>query len=195
MNVDEQRLERRRKVEDLTQQVIRAQIFFDLWWRLTGEPMEKHIEGMNLHPDFFRFARHGFLIAMVTQLMKPFDRRRDALSINSLLGSGHADRPSLAAAKVDIDRELKSRLPVVAKVKLLRDNCFAHRSMQSSYDEVFKAAAIRPSDIKDLIETALAVINRIRHEEGMDLADWASQPAASLDGLLGYLTMAAAQAD
>jgi hypothetical protein len=51
--------------------------------------------------------------------------------------------------------------PIADKVVLLRHNAFAHRSANTSYDDVFKIAAVKPDQLRDLTDVALEITNRL----------------------------------
>lgn len=175
-----------RQVRDLGNQIIRARIFYDFWWQLQGEPMDDHLAGMNLYPDFFRFSRHAYLYAMVVQTMIPFDQRRDSLSFKTIIKEINKDT-SLRQAANEVESIVSGSATLWRKMKVIRDECFAHRSRLSSYDAVWTRAAIRPMDIYCAQSTALEAINLIERALRLPLTALRLNPGKEATALLATL--------
>jgi hypothetical protein len=47
----------------------------------------------------------------------------------------------------------------VAKIKVLRHKLFAHRDHGMGYNDVFKAAQVRPDDVKAIFDESFAIVN------------------------------------
>ncbi|MGC5796579.1 hypothetical protein [Sphingomonas sp. NFX23] len=175
-----------RQIADLTHQVARARIFYDLWWQLQGEPRDQHIDGMNLYPDFFRFSQHAYLYAMIVQSMVPFDQRASVLSFKSVfkrLRKAGALSPELAKA----DARLNGSAHLWKGMKLVRDECFAHRSMMATYDDVWTRAKVRPRDIHDALAIAMEVVALLRTHVGLAAQEFHPAPGEEFAALLSAL--------
>jgi hypothetical protein len=57
--------------------------------------------------------------------------------------------------------------PVSARLKVLRDKVFAHRSASLSYDDVFAEAQITPNQLRDLTSDALRIANSLMTARGL----------------------------
>jgi hypothetical protein len=70
-------------------------------------------------------------------------------------------------AATEVDALLSQAGPLAAKVTILRNNVFAHRSASISYDDVYKEAAVRPDQLRDLTELALGIANKLLLARGL----------------------------
>ncbi len=175
-----------RQVKDLAHQIARGRIFYDLWWQLQGEPLENHIDGMNLYPDFFRFTRHAYLYAMIVQTMIPFDQRRDTLSFKTILKQFRKDTNQISIAE-KAEQKISGSALLWQKLKIVRDECFAHRSRLISYDAVWDRAAIRPMDIYYAQNTAIEAVNLLERALGIPTTEPHPTPGEEAVALLNFL--------
>src|SRR5262245_43430451 len=76
---------------------------------------------------------------------------------------GHLNGPD--ATKVDA--LLVSAKPVADKVITLRHKAFAHKDAHTSYNDVFKLAAVTPLQLRELTDVALKVVNRLLVARGL----------------------------
>jgi hypothetical protein len=180
-----------RQVKDLGNQIARARIFYDLWWQVQGEPIDQHLDGMNLYPDFFRFSRHAYLYAMIVQTMLPFDERRDTLSFKTIIKDLNKNDATKAAA-LAADRVVSNCEGIWRKLKVVRGECFAHRSRIATYDDVWKRAAIRPQDIHQAQSLAMDAVNILAGALGLGVIDHHLSPGEEAARLLKSLQAIAA---
>jgi hypothetical protein len=88
-----------------------------------------------------------------------FDKRKDTISLAPLIREMKALGHLKAHDAATVDALLVETKPIADKV--LRHNAFAHRSDDVSYDDVFKMAAVRPDQLRDLTDMALKIANRL----------------------------------
>ena len=149
------------KLDRLAQLILRARVFFDLWWIYKGAPTHlKHLPAMNRYSEFFRFDIHAQEIANTMYLCQIFENRRDTLNIKNVINEAKARKLStehIAAA----EKALQEALPIREKLAIIRHNLFAHRSLSLDYSEVFKKASITPNETRRLAELGLEAINSL----------------------------------
>ena len=71
------------------------------------------------------------------------------------------ERQHGASARLKNARTLVHQVQgIVASVTFLRNHLFAHRNASIRYEVAFKKAAVKPNDIRRLIDTSLKVANK-----------------------------------
>ena len=86
-----------------------------------------------------------------------------------------------------VDALLDEAAPIVAKVTLLRHRAFAHRSASTSYDDVFKLAAVKPDQLRDLTELALKIANRLLLARGLKDESFTTLPREAAEAMMKAL--------
>ena len=74
-----------------------------------------------------------------------------------------------------------------AKVRLLRNAVFAHRTRKKSYNVVFKSAAITPDQLQELVVTCIKIANELRVEAGLVAEAPNTLPVEYYERMLGQL--------
>src|SRR5579862_3469806 len=65
-----------RRLHVAAQHVVRARLFFDLWFYFEGRKTRREIiETMREYNEFFRFTPHAYLAAYIGHITAMFDRR------------------------------------------------------------------------------------------------------------------------
>jgi fructose-1-phosphate kinase PfkB-like protein len=82
---------------------------------------------------------------------------------------------------------LESTASTFAKVRILRNAVFAHRTNKKSYGDVFKRAAITPDQLQDLIVTCIKIANELRVGVGLEGQAPTSLPADRYERMLKQL--------
>lgn len=77
------------------------------------------------------------------------------------------------------------------KMKLVRDECFAHRSRLVTYDDVWQQAAIRPMDIYRAQAVAMEAANLLERTLGLPITKPHPTPGEEAVALLASLQAAA----
>lgn len=144
------------------QHVVRARLFLDLWFYFEEKTTRaKIINTMREYNEFFRFTPHAYFVAYVIHIAVMFDRTRNTISLTRLAKEMKAARLIQGQEAAELDALLAEAAPIAEKVNILRHSAFAHRSASISYDEVFKLAALRPDQLRDLTDVALKIANRL----------------------------------
>jgi hypothetical protein len=125
------------------------------------------IETMREYNEFFRFTPHAYFVSYVVHIAAMFDRAKDTISLTRLAREMKAARFIQGQEAAEVDALLDEAAPIAAKVIILRHGAFAHRSASISYDDVFKFAAVKPDQLRDLTEVALKITNRLLLARGL----------------------------
>jgi hypothetical protein len=146
-----------------------ARASYDIWWLYQGaDTRPLYIEGMQAYSEFFRYDQEAHFRAMIVGLCALFDGRRDTVTLKSLLREAKA-------AGHDVN-SLEDKLAVlevcIAKIKVLRNNLFAHRNHGVGYSDVYKSAKVCPDDVKAVLEGSLTIVNELALLTGAKQTDW-----------------------
>lgn len=148
------------RLDRIGQHIVRARLFLDLWFYFEEEDSRcKIINTMQEYSEFFRFTPHAYLVTYVIYMAGVFDKRKDTISLTSLIreikARGHFKEHNA------VDALMVEAKPIADKVAILRHNAIAHRSSHISYNDVFKLAAVTPYQLRDLTDLALKIANRL----------------------------------
>jgi AbiU2 len=155
------------RIERAAQLVLRARIYFDVWFYFEGRDTRAGImETMQEYSEFFRFAPHAHFVAFIVSIAALFDKRRDTITLPGLVREMGKANLLPAQTKSDVTALIAQAGPLVSKITILRHNAFAHRSATLSYDEAFKAAAVTAFQMRELTEIALKIANCLTQARG-----------------------------
>jgi hypothetical protein len=144
------------------QHVIRARIFYDLWIYFEGQETQSGIfEAMDRYSEFFRFTPHAFLATFIIYISGLLEKRRDTINLRRISQRMKSENLISTELANEIVVTLNETEPLTMKVRKLRNNAFAHRSAIHTYDEVFKIAAVKPDQLRELTEITLVMTNKL----------------------------------
>jgi hypothetical protein len=170
------------------QHVVRAGLFLDLWFYFEEKTTRaKIIETMRDYNEFFRFTPHAYFVAYVVHIAAMFDRRRDTISLPRLAKEMKAAGLIQRQEAAEVDALLDKAAPIAAKVTILRHCAFAHRRASISYDDVFKLAAVKPDQLRDLTVVALKIANRLLLARGLKDQCFTTLPREAAEAMMNVL--------
>jgi hypothetical protein len=170
------------------QHVVRSRLFLDLWFYFEGSDTRPTIiETMREYNEFFRFTPHAYFVAYVVHIAAMFDRTKDTISLTRLTNEMKKGRLIHGQAATEVHALLGEAAPLASKVAILRHHAFAHRSASISYNDAFKKAAIRPTQLRDLTEIALKVANRLLQVRGLREEFFTSLPREAAEAMMKAL--------
>jgi HEPN superfamily AbiU2-like protein len=150
------------RLERIAQHILRARLFLDLWFYFEErDSRRKIIDTMEEYNEFFRFTPHAYLVTYVIYMAGVFDKSRGTISLEPLVRDVKAAGQLKAQDAAVADALLVQAKPIADKVAILRHKAFAHRSAHISYDDVFKMAAVKPDELRELTNVALEIANRL----------------------------------
>src|SRR5262249_55156143 len=149
------------RLERAGQLVVRARKFYDVWAFLrdaTRRPSTYDLIDAHFS-EFFTFTIEAHFVAFVVHMAALFERK-DTINLRTLAGEMEAENmPSQAVAEVDA--LFRDANPLAAKVAILRNNVFAHRSASISYALAFEMADVTEGQLLKLTEIALDIVNQL----------------------------------
>ena len=149
------------RIDRVAQHVIRARLFLDLWFYFEEDRSRREIiETMREYGEFFRFNSHAYLVTYVVYMAGVFEARRDTVSFGALISEIKA-AGQLVGQEEAVSSLLSSAKPIAKKVAVLRNNAVAHRTINMSYNDVFKLADVTPGELRDITDIALKIANRL----------------------------------
>jgi AbiU2 len=156
------------RLDRLAQHIVRARLFLDLWFYFEGRASRrKIIDTMREYNEFFRFTPHAYFVAYVIYMAGVFDKRRDTISLLSLVRDVKVAGQLSGHDTGTIEVRLNEAKPLAEKVIMLRHEAFAHRSKHFSYDDVFTKAAVKPQQLRELTDVALKIANTLLLARGL----------------------------
>jgi hypothetical protein len=176
------------RLERIGQHIVRARLFLDLWFYFEGRnSRRKIIDTMREYNEFFRFTPHAYLATYVIYIAGVFDRSKGTISLASLIRdvklTGLLKRHD---ARV-VDALLAQAKPLADKVAILRHKAFAHRSAHVSYDDVFRIAAVKPGQLRELTDVALDITNRLLLAQGLQEQYFTELPREAAQAMMKAL--------
>lgn len=153
------------RIETAGHLVVRARIFYDVWWLYEGaETRPQIIDSMNKFPEFFRYDSHAHFVAFVVHIAGLFESREDTINLPMLVSELAVSGVSVTEA----ESLISEAHPFISKVMILRSNLFAHRSAALTYEKAFEKANITANQLGHLCELALRIINCLLLARGLE---------------------------
>jgi hypothetical protein len=176
------------RLDRIGQHIVRARLFLDLWFYFEEQDSRrKIIDTMEEYNEFFRFTPHAYLVAYVIYMAGVFDKTTDTISFPHLVPEMKREGQLKDQDAKDVDALLVEAKPVVSKILILRHKALAHRSAHISYDDVFKMAAVRPDQLRDLTDVALKIANRLLIARGLQDQHFTELPREAAEAMMKAL--------
>jgi hypothetical protein len=156
------------RVRRAVQLVLRARIFFDIWFYFEAKETRAGIlNTMQEYSEFFRFMPHAHQVAFIVTIAALFDKRADTISLPHLVREMTQNKKLSQHIQAELNELLDKAKPLESKVTVLRHKAFAHRSARTAYDDVFKEAKVTARQMRDLTEIALQIANKLAEATGV----------------------------
>ncbi len=182
------------RLKTAAQLVLRARVFYELWWYLEGaETRPAIIDTMRQYSEFFRFDPHAHFVAFVVHVAALFEKRNDSINLPALAKELEAPQLISPEEAAEVRRLLDEAAPVAKKAIILRSNLFAHRSAMLSYAEAFRRAAVTPDELRNLTDIALEAANRLLRTRGFEGHFFSPAPVEDAEAMLRTLSEHRAQ--
>jgi hypothetical protein len=182
------------RLDRIGQHIVRARLFLDLWFYFEEQDSRgKIIETMQEYSEFFRFTPHAYLITYVIYMAGVFDKRKDTISLAPLIREVKAAGHLNARDAATVDALMLGAKPIADKVAILRHKAIAHRSAHISYNEVFKMAAVKPKQLRDLTDMTLKIANYLLLARGVQDQYFTEFPRGAAQAMMKALARGADQ--
>lgn len=154
-------LQAERQLEIVTQQIVRAKIFYDIWWFYHGSDTRPLIiDTLNEFSEFFRFDAHAHFVSMIVHCAVIWDPGLGKISLPSVA------RLTLDPKRNECDKELSRKIDIQRKAAKglvqIRHEAIAHRSAISDYDEAIKRQGVVINTIPAMLVEWLETANELR---------------------------------
>jgi hypothetical protein len=137
--------------------------------------------------EFFRFTPHAYLVAYVIYMAGAFDKRRGTISLAQLVPEVKRTG-QLKGQDADNVKALQAQAePIAEKVRTLRHKAFAHKDAHIPYDDVFKLAAVKPDQLRELTDIALKIANKLLLARGLEDQYFTELPRAAAEQMMTAL--------
>ena len=146
------------RLDAAAKMAMRASVHFDLWWLTASQEGRQEYTAIENHWEHLRFLQHGQLVAVVGEVHALLDDDKRTISLPTILDElQRHHKHSISGAKA----ALRAAKPVFRKLRLLRNNVFAHRTARKSYNAMFEDAKMTPDQLRELINVCIAVTNEM----------------------------------
>jgi hypothetical protein len=158
------------RVYGAVQLVLRARIFFDIWFYFEAKETRSSIlNTMQEYSEFFRFMPHAHQVAFIVTIATLFDKSRNTISLPHLVREMTRSKQLSEQTQAEVNELLDKLKPLESKIIILRHKAFAHRSAHASYDDVFREAKVTAKQMRDLTEMALQIANKLAESVGVSI--------------------------
>lgn len=179
------------RLERAAQLILRSGIFLDLWLYFESQDTRPAIiDTMRCYNEFFRFTPHAHFVAYVVHMAALFEKRKETINLPLLTKEAKESALIPAQVAVEVGSLLSQVKPLAVKVTILRNNVFAHRNAAVSYDETFKRAAVTQVQLRELVETALQIVNKLLLTRGQSEHFFNELARKDADKMLKVLALA-----
>ena len=137
-----------------------ARMCYDLWWIcVSSEGRGKYFSCYSEYHKFFEVIGYSCITSMTISLYKMQETRTDTYNLKNLkecLGEEYSCN-NVLVKKIEEKESVAKKTWI--KICKLRSELFAHTNRASSRSEIYKAAKLRPNEIKGLTEQYLIILN------------------------------------
>lgn len=151
-------------ITELRNTVTVAGLNHEIWWVFKSKDTRpKYVKTLNRYPLFFSISAHAHFVATLVALYRLYETRRDTYNIPQLLRRAKTNSRFTVGEIAEFEALYARAKPLWAKVCVLRNNAFGHRSTSLSVEEAFIEADVTPNEFSELIEVTKELLNAISH--------------------------------
>lgn len=152
----------KRTIQELQHDIAVAGLNYEIWWVYKDkESRRRFVDTLSVYPLFFQTSLHAHFVAMTVSLYRLYETRKDTINLPQLLRLLGNDDTIPRQNIVKMESEITQLKPLWAKVAVIRNNMFGHRSNTLEYDGVWEKADIAPKQLKELIDETKRILNEI----------------------------------
>jgi len=159
----------------------RVMAHLDLWWLTAGEDGRfAHQEVLEEYWEHIRFLEHGQLVTAVCELHNLLDGKKNTVNLPSLVKEMDPTGRKFSGARVHLGHVETA----FDKIRRLRNNVFAHRTMKKAYNDVFIDAKISPDQLRSSGALCVSVCDELLASLGLDPIFVSDLPQKSYSDML-----------
>jgi hypothetical protein len=172
------------------QLVLRARIFFDIWFYFENKETRSAIlNTMQEYSEFFRFMPNAHQVAFIVTIATLFDKSRNTISLHHLQREMTRSKQLSPQTQAEINELFDKLRPLESKIIILRHKAFAHRSAHTSYDDVFREAKVTAKQMRDLTELTLQIANKLAESLGVGIGYFNELPGEDAARIMKALSV------
>ncbi|MNS06313.1 hypothetical protein D3C72_377350 [compost metagenome] len=134
---------------------------FDIWWTYAShETRPDYLETMNQFSEFFRFDEHAHFVNMIMLVSSLYDPTGKTITVRSVINKAVAEGHTALKGMVPVCDTFADDAAIKG-VLHMRNKLYAHRDTASTVAGVYADAALTADDIRDLIQRAQWMIDRV----------------------------------
>lgn len=151
---------------ELAESVTELTRHYAIWHELVNAQERKQREAaVSEFSDFFASTALSHFMSFCTLTYQLYDTRKDVKSIVKILRELKRKDESLAAS---LEQEVESHSELIAKIRDIRSNVFAHRAKMLTPEEVYSRVNLTTNMLGEIIGLAQDQTGRILDAFGVD---------------------------
>jgi AbiU2 len=179
------------QISHLHQKLMDAQIRFDLWEGFQ-EALESfdNVEVINAYPQFFVSTSNSLFESSVIKLYSIYETRSDSINVpRSLLAALESERVVCETQRATYRASIALIKAIWIKLGVLRNELYAHQSVNSDAFSSLEKANVSRSEIRELIDRSKQLLCTIASDSGGGKLMFNLEPKSSLVALLADLSL------
>lgn len=149
-------------VKELQNSLIVAELNYEIWWVYKErETRRRYIDVLNSYPLFFQTSLHAHFVAMIVSLYRLYETDPKTINLPQLVRLLKSEQALSLEDTKRFESEIRQIKPLWIKVSVLRNNMFGHRSKSLDSNGIWKEAAVKPNQFKQLIDESKRILNEL----------------------------------
>lgn len=145
----------------LSNVIIAANLSYEIWWELSGPNRPKYVDILNDYLSFWSSTISAHFTSLIILLYKLYDRNPKTLSFNRLFKLIKKHNIFTDNEYMILISKLEQAKIIWEKIKILRNEYYAHLSYEADTVKIYKKAEIKPNQFKELINLSKDIINSV----------------------------------
>ena len=142
---------------------------------------------MREYNEFFRFTPHAYFVSYVIYMAGVFDKRKDTISLASLIDDVRAAGCLNAHDAATVGALLVQAKPIADKVAIRGTKPSRIEARTSDTNDVFKMADVKPEQLRELTEMAMHIANRLLLAREMHAQHFTKLPREAAEAMMKAL--------
>jgi len=153
-------------IREVIERAIELARRYAVWRQLSSKATRAQNEAViNEHEDYFETTVQALFESFVVITYQLYDRRRDTISIHTLIDALATSNQMLSCKLASIVSRNKALL---VKVSAIRCGVYAHRSKKHSPEAIFAASGITSREMKAIVGMTTCIVASLTAASGID---------------------------
>ncbi len=136
---------------------------YKIWWIFVGPDRPKYVDVLNRYLLYFSPSIQSYFMTLIISLYKLYDKTKHTKNIKYIFNYLENNELLSNEEFSSIKDRYKKALIIWKKIKILRDNYFAHLNIEAYPHKIFSEAKITPNEFIELITLSIEIVNIIRN--------------------------------